>query len=232
MVKISIPEKEIKVFEKPLIEEGVYIGRCKEIKENTDAEGNPRIDVWNNQVERRALIWVFEVFDKKTREPIQIKEKTVEMVQYTPYLARKVGESEWNDLFRAEKNKTYQMLKAMGVVLETKAQTVDFDDYVGKEVKLTIADYEKKNQDGTTQFMSIIESVKPLTPPASTEPKSDIVKTSADTSVEQIDMSEDNDKLAQLKKQLDDGMITQRGYDMAVAKINGTQKLDIDDDVI
>ena len=225
MVTITLEPRENIVYEKPLIEEGIYIGKCKEVKEKLDLEGQPAIDVWNNQVERRTLIWVFEILDKKTKQPIVFNDKPVEMVQYTPYMSRKVGEVNWKNTYRSEKSKAYPIMTALGLNLNPLEKTsFDLDSLVGKEVKLTITDYDRKLAEGGVIKMSIIESVKPLSSSVPVTPVPvNLVKTSSDTMVEEYDLSKVDDetqkKIDEVKKQLEEGLVSQKGYDLMMERL-------------
>jgi hypothetical protein len=225
MVKIEINAKQSYNTAKPLLDKGYYVGRLKEVREFQDQEGNPIIGNFK-ETKTRKLIFDFEVLDKKTKEPVMFGEELAVLGYFVNYMYKKEDELEWRSAL-SPLSKLTEVFTALGWVFDAENKNIDSDNFIGKECEILLDDYEKTLQDGTTNTFSIIKSVNKLkggnTPPTSkAEPKEKLVEANSDGDlVEQIDMteSETDSKIKALKKQLDEGLITQRGYEMAVTKL-------------
>jgi hypothetical protein len=192
-------------YKKVLIDKGYYIGKCVEIKPFEDEEGKPVIGSFKD-VETKKVIFTFEVLDKQNK-PILFEGEVATLSSFYNSEYKKKGE-DWRSALTPNGSLT-KTLQALGAVFTDPAQ-IDTDDYIGKTAELLIDDYDKKLDDGSIQTFSVIKEVKPLkSNPKTKQPE-----------VETIVYDEELDaRIDGLKKQLKDGLLSQKGYDMAVATL-------------
>lgn len=242
-------------YVKPHIEEKAYTGVCREIKQFKDAEGNEKVSVNQYGNENMKLIFQFDLFEIKTGAPVVENDLPVSLSAFATYLSRKKGDEEWNSIIGSSKAQITGIVTALGLELKSDMDTkYDLNELVGKTCKIYVKDYTKKDADGTETTFSVIgdiskfnakdlqvfkepvpnkrgednSSSSPAPKPKAAEPK---VEEDSDE-IETIDMSGDENekKLKDLKSQLDKGLITQKGYDMAVEQLTGLDSIDLGDE--
>lgn len=211
------------------IRKGFYAGVLLNAKEFRDSDGN-----WIENKYGPQLILDFGVYhidpDSNTvTKPVTVKEENITRdvtlgtfvnVLYratnkdgTPKLDPKTGKQTYSSAI-TPKGRITNIFKALGWTgpparLQTEA-------FYGKWVELTIDDYE--NKDG--KKASSIKDVKPFDGTVPTNIVPVVGEAKAPPNNEELKATEENvtenPKIAALKQQLADGIITQRGYDLAV----------------
>jgi len=228
-MKLPASPKVAEFDRRPLIEKGYYPAKLVDVKEFKDKDGNYVEGKFGRQI-----ILDFVIYGKnKKGEPTEplveelqregkgkiSKQIVISKFVYHQYKDRKTGE--YHTAITANSAIT-KVCEALGWKFDPEGE-VDFDKLKDKEfVEVNIDDFEAKAGD-ETYTASSIQGVKPFKKkPAKEETTEKKVEEIKDEDIflehkEEIQKIEEKKK--KIKKDLDEGIITQKGYDMALEQL-------------
>lgn len=217
-MQLEVSEKTS--FEAPIIKKGYYAAKLIEVKKH-EKDGKEVEDQYG-----KSLIFQFAIYKKdeadQPTEPVKITKnnisEAVNLSQFVNYVWKKNGEFVTAITMNSKLTK---LLKALGWEFDPKT-TVNPSDFIGKWCEVNVDDH-KKEVDGVEIKKSIIKDFGPLEvkqPPKKL--KVEDVSPEGDTSQgeESEKIKELEKKKVDLKKHVDDGILSQDGYDKAVEQID------------
>jgi hypothetical protein len=231
-MKLDLNPKNMNFGIKPRITKGYYAGQLVSIDEYQKDE-QPVIKVPAKGPKYRQLIFRFKVFKydsetKKIKEVVQFKNPEtgdnvdVELSLFVTYLYER--ENGWDSAL-TPKSRLTQYLTYLGWTYDAKNPKFDTETVIGKYCELNIDDYTKldenkkplKDDKGNEVKFSVIKDLNTL------EGVNATVKTETANEIDTIDLENEiiniESQKAILKEQLDAGLITQKGYELAVEKL-------------
>lgn len=234
-MKLQISNKVSEGFTKPKLEEGFYPAKLMGYK-LSKKDGTPITGQYGNQMILEFAIFQPDEFGVPAKPAVmQEDNKTTEVIIgkfiYYQYKNQKTGELTSAITPNGEIKKVFE---ALGWVFDfAKEVDVDLDSLIGNFAKVLLEDYESKNAEGKAEMVSSIKTIKALDPkiiakiPEHLKGKNqsapEAVPKVTETKLEKttpvagkLTREEFEKRKAGLKTLLDDGMLTQEGYDKTI----------------